>query len=65
MTNLKHLAVFIGSAVVLLVSVSLVAEMYSPAYVITGELASLYMFGALIGLGLVVTWLVGESTIQH
>lgn len=65
MTNLKHLAVFIGSAVVLLVSVSLVAEMYSPAYAITGELASLYMFGALIGLGLVVTWLVGESTIQH
>lgn len=65
MTNLKHLAVFVGSMIVFLVSVSLFAEAYSPAYAISGELSSLYVLGALVGLGLVVTWLVGESAMRH
>ena len=65
MTTLKHLAVCIGAVIVLLVSASLFVEMYSPAYAIAEELAALYVFGSFIGLGLVITWLIGESSLHH
>lgn len=65
MTNLKHLSVFVGSLIVFLISVSLFAEVYSTAYTFTGELSSLYTLGAVVGLGLVATWLVGESSARH
>lgn len=58
--NLKHLAVFIGSMIVFLVSVSLFSQISDQAHQLISELVSLYSVGVIAGCGLAVVWLMGE-----
>ncbi len=58
--NLKHLAVFIGSMIVFLVSVSLFSQISDHANELISELLSLYSVGAIAGCGLAAVWLMGE-----
>lgn len=59
--NIRHLAVIIGSLLILMISSLLFAQVLGHSEEFITELASLYGFGAIVGCGLAVTWLMGDS----
>ncbi|RUQ31214.1 MAG: hypothetical protein EKK68_08720 [Candidatus Competibacteraceae bacterium] len=64
MNNFRHLAVFIAALLVLVISSLLLAQVFGKSDKFIMELLSLYGFGATVGCGLAVAWLMGESTGQ-
>ncbi len=58
--NLKQFAVFFGSMIVFLVSVSLFSQISDHAHQLISELVSLYSVGVVVGCSLAVVWLMGE-----
>ena len=60
--NIRHLAVVIGSLLILMVSSLLFTQVFVHSEEFITELVSLYGFGAAIGCGLAVTWLIGDSS---
>lgn len=58
--NLKHLAVFIGSMIVFLISMLLFSQVSNHPDEFVSELLSLYSLGAIAGCGLAAVWLTGE-----
>lgn len=60
--NFRHLAVFIAALLILVISSLLLAQAFGRSDQFIMELLSLYGFGATVGCGLAVAWLMGEST---
>jgi hypothetical protein len=62
--NLKHFAVFVSSALVFIISISLFSDIFQNKNEFISELLSLYSIGAIAGCGLAATWLMGEFVDQ-
>ncbi|MFZ4790619.1 MAG: hypothetical protein ACOYMW_06980 [Candidatus Competibacteraceae bacterium] len=63
--NLRHLVVFVASLVLLMISISLLTQIFDQYGALISELLTLYSVGAMVGCSLAAAWLMGEFTDQH
>jgi hypothetical protein len=63
--NLRHLVVFVASLVHLMISISLLTQIFDQYGALISELLTLYGVGAMVGCSLAAAWLMGEFTDQH